>query len=55
MDEDEEYPEYSTYFEGPCTCLHEEEEHGWGACGVEAHGWGPDWVEDCPCEAGWVE
>ena len=45
-EEDDEwyYAEY-TYFEGPCTCLHDEEEHGWSAC----------LADDCQCTAGWVE
>lgn len=42
--DDEDYEEYS-YFEGPCTCVHDAYAHGWGECGVD----------DCPCEAGWVE
>jgi len=42
--DDDDYEEYS-YFEGPCTCLHDEDLHGWGCCDVE----------DCPCEAGWAE
>lgn len=41
MDEDEQ----ATYLEGPCTCLHPLEDHGWGGCGVDG----------CPCEAGWTE
>ncbi len=44
-DDDEPEPEYSASFEGPCTCDHEPEEHGWGRCVVEG----------CECEAGWVE
>jgi hypothetical protein len=48
-DEDEEdyddIPENHVYFEGPCTCDHEESEHDWGSCGVEG----------CDCEAGWTE
>lgn len=41
-DEDEVWEENAN-FVGPCTCPHEEEEHGWGSCDVEG----------CPCEAGW--
>lgn len=37
--------EYPIYFEGPCTCEHEPDEHGWGGC--EQYG--------CQCEAGWYE
>lgn len=43
--EEDDYDEEYTCFEGPCTCLHAEDAHGWGECGVE----------DCQCEAGWVE
>lgn len=45
MDEDDEPFEYTQYFEGPCTCEHEEEEHGWDGCRIEG----------CPCEAHWTE
>lgn len=34
-----------TYFIGPCTCVHEQDEHGWGSCGMPY----------CECEAGWEE
>jgi len=44
MEIDDDY-EGQAYFVGPCTCDHEEEEHGWGCCNVE----------DCECEAGWEE
>lgn len=45
MSDDEEWGEIFTYFEGPCTCDHEQEEHTWGSCDVD----------DCSCEAGWTE
>lgn len=38
-------PEDFTHFEGPCTCPHDEEAHGWGSCDIEG----------CDCEAGWCE
>jgi hypothetical protein len=47
-DFDDEYydcPEDHSYFEGPCTCLHEPIEHGWGECNVES----------CECQAHWTE
>ena len=37
--------EIPVYFDGPCTCEHDEEEHTWGCCGVDG----------CECEAGWTE
>lgn len=37
--------EEQVYFIGPCTCEHEQEEHGWGGCNVEG----------CDCNAGWEE
>ena len=46
MSFDEEYVEDGeAYFIGPCTCDHDEGEHGWGACDVDG----------CECEAGWEE
>lgn len=42
---DEETGELITYFEGPCTCDHEEDEHGWGGCNIEG----------CDCSASWTE
>ena len=44
---DDEFEDYDSLpsFEGPCTCDHEREQHGWGHCKVE----------DCDCEAGWWE
>jgi len=44
-DGDDEPFEYNASFVGPCTCEHEEEDHGWGSCGVEG----------CECQAGWEE
>jgi hypothetical protein len=44
-EEPDEPEEYQTYFEGPCTCEHEQDDHGWGECGED----------DCPCRAGWCE
>jgi hypothetical protein len=44
-DGDYDYPEEMVSFEGPCTCEHSEEDHGWGSCDVDG----------CPCEAGWAE
>jgi len=44
-DGDDEEWEETAYFIGPCTCEHEDQQHGWGSCGVD----------DCPCEAGWEE
>lgn len=44
-EEDEPIPEDHVSFVGPCTCLHEREQHGWGMCDVEG----------CDCEAGWEE
>lgn len=41
----DDIPEDHVGFAGPCTCDHEQEEHGWGSCNVEG----------CPCEAGWEE
>jgi len=41
-DDDYAYEEYQTTFEGPCTCEHDADEHGWGSC-----------KDDCDCEAGW--
>lgn len=32
-------------FDGECGCPHPTDEHGWGSCAVE----------NCPCEAGWIE
>ena len=43
--EERELPEDHIYFEGPCTCEHEREEHGYGGCDVD----------DCSCEAAWAE
>ena len=45
-EEEEEEEEYSDWvaFVGPCTCAHDEEEHGWGSCS-----------DGCDCEAGWEE
>ena len=38
--------EYVATFEYPdCTCAHDAEEHSYGQCGVD----------NCSCEAGWVE
>ncbi len=47
MEEYEDELEYdgNAYFEGPCTCEHDQDAHGWGSCEVEG----------CPCEAGWTE
>jgi hypothetical protein len=46
---EESYDSYcdgpDTYFEGKCTCKHEQEDHSWGHCGVDG----------CECEAGWTE
>jgi hypothetical protein len=42
---DEDRPEETASFVGPCTCDHEPDEHGWGSCDVD----------DCDCEAGWEE
>lgn len=36
---------YEAHFAGPCTCDHDEEQHGWGSCDVDG----------CSCEAGWEE
>ncbi len=44
-EENDEYWEETQYFNGPCTCEHGEDEHGWGSCDVEG----------CDCEAGWEE
>lgn len=44
MEAKEEFEE-TVYFCGPCTCEHDQEEHGWGSCNVK----------DCKCEAGWEE
>lgn len=33
------------YFVGPCTCEHEDEQHGWSGCDVDG----------CECDAGWEE
>lgn len=44
-DENEADFEYHAYFLGPCTCDHDEGEHGWGSCDAE----------DCDCDAGWEE
>lgn len=49
-DEDDYTYGESVYFEGPCTCSHEREQHGWGSCGVQDPS-GPE----CDCEAGWTE
>ena len=39
-------PEYGEpSFIGPCTCVHEPEQHGWGSCAIAG----------CECEAGWEE
>ena len=43
MEDEDDYND--PYFEGPCTCEHDEDEHGWGSCDVEG----------CECEAGWTE
>ncbi len=43
--EDEDVWEEHAYFCGPCTCEHDQDEHGWGSCDVEG----------CLCEAGWEE
>lgn len=40
-----EYDLGVVWFEGPCTCDHDEEQHGWGSCAVE----------DCQCVAGWYK
>ena len=36
--------EYQSYF-CDCTCVHLQDQHGWGSC----------LIEDCPCEGGWEE
>lgn len=41
----DDWGESVTYFEGPCTCEHAREAHGWGLCGQD----------ECECEAGWTE
>ena len=45
--------DYPVSFDGPCTCVHDSESHGWGSCGVI------DIINEveveCPCEAGWTE
>jgi len=43
--DDEEAWNESAHFIGPCTCLHDMEEHGWGSCDADG----------CYCEAGWEE
>lgn len=50
MDDNDDYdddtiPGDYVHFEGPCTCEHEQEEHGWGGCNIDG----------CNCEAGWEE
>ena len=62
---EQDYEEYA-YFSGPCSCDHEESQHGWGSCDyieLAAIPWselvgepfgGAEWVR-CPCEAGWEE
>lgn len=49
MSADESYDEPITEewagFVGPCTCDHDQDQHGWGSCDVE----------DCLCKAGWEE
>lgn len=42
MDSDSEY---ETYFEGPCTCDHDRDQHDWFGCTVEG----------CDCKAYWTE
>lgn len=44
-DDQEEWVEVWVAFVGPCTCDHEQVEHGWGSCDVEG----------CDCTAGWEE
>jgi hypothetical protein len=43
--DDDLLPEDHAHFAGPCTCVHEDDDHGWGGCGVDG----------CDCEAGWEE
>jgi hypothetical protein len=42
--------EYIPSFDGPCTCDHEIDEHGWGNCGVILED-----ETECTCEGGWTE
>lgn len=51
MEEDEDLLwDDETYFVGECTCDHDEDVHGWGACEAP-NGDG----SVCLCEAGWEE
>jgi hypothetical protein len=43
MDDIDDFPEDHAYFEGPCTCTHEPEEHGYIGCEVDG----------CECNAHW--
>ena len=46
IDDEEAFDEEEcTSFVGPCSCDHEDEQHGWGSCSVDG----------CECEAGWEE
>lgn len=42
--------EIEEVFVGPCTCLHDEEDHDWGGCFVL-----DNLLNECPCEAGWTD
>lgn len=37
------YEDEQSYFGGPCTCKHSEDEHDYGSCGIGG----------CDCQAGW--
>ena len=42
---EDDYEDVIACFYGPCTCEHEQEEHGWDGCSVDG----------CECEAHWEE
>jgi hypothetical protein len=45
MNDDDDYEYDYVTFEGPCTCEHKPEKHGWEKCDIP----------DCNCEAHWEE
>ena len=55
MDDDDDWdnndlPEDHVHFQGPCTCVHAPEDHGWVKCEVNE---GEE--NECECEASWEE